>query len=110
MHEIGHALGLKHPGDYGGGEGPYLPAATDHTDNTVMSYTDGSVLYPTSVGPYDTLAVRYLYGYSGTGTIGNVTFGSDAAETFSGDNGVKYVHARDEIGRASCRERVCQYG
>lgn len=98
MHEIGHAIGLKHPGDYNGGGGgtePYLPADQDNTDNTVMSYTTGSVVYPTSVGPYDILAARYLYGYSGTGTIGNVTFGSDAAETFSGDAGVQYVHARD---------------
>lgn len=99
MHEIGHAIGLKHPGNYnaggGGSEPPYLSAGQDNTDNTVMSYTDGSVQYPTAVGPYDTLAARYLYGYSGTGTIGNVTFGSDAAETFSGDSGVQYVHARD---------------
>lgn len=99
MHEIGHAIGLKHPGNYnaggGGTEGPYLSSATDNTDNTVMSYTDGSVLYPTSVGPYDILSARYLYGYSGTGTIGNVTFGADTAETVTGDSGVQYVHARD---------------
>src|SRR3546814_9115392 len=30
MHEIGHALGLKHPGDYGGGEGPYLQIGRAH--------------------------------------------------------------------------------
>lgn len=99
MHEIGHAIGLKHPGNYnsggGGTEGPYLPSSVDNTDNTVMSYTDGSVRYPTSVGSYDALAARYLYGYSGTGTIGNVTFGADTAETFTGDSGVQYVHARD---------------
>ena len=96
MHEIGHAIGLKHPGAYGStDEGPYLPSATDTTDYTVMSYTTGSVVYPTTVGAYDALAARYLYGYAGTGTIGNVTFGSAAAEVFSGDGGVQFIHARD---------------
>jgi len=48
MHEIGHALGLKHPGDYGGSEqGPFFSQATgtDDLDNrlyTLMSYTDPS--------------------------------------------------------------------
>lgn len=99
LHEIGHAIGLKHPGNYnaggGGTDGPYLSASEDNTDNTVMSYTTGSVVYPTTVGPYDTLAARYLYGYSGTGTIGNVTFGSDSAEVFTGDSGIQYIHGRD---------------
>jgi len=96
MHEVGHAIGLKHPGAYSSGdESPYLSSDVDNTDNTVMSYTDGSVLYPTSLGPYDTLAARYLYGFSGTGSIGNLTFGSDSAETYTGDGGTQYIHARD---------------
>lgn len=46
MHEIGHALGLKHPGNYSGSEqGPFLSdtAATAYLDNrlyTLMSYDD----------------------------------------------------------------------
>lgn len=96
MHEIGHAIGLKHPGAYSSGDdAPYLSSSDDNTDNTVMSYTTGNTVYPTDVGPFDILAARYLYGYSGTGTIGNVTFGSDSAETFTGDSGIQYVHARD---------------
>ncbi len=96
MHEVGHAIGLKHPGAYSSSdESPYLSSNVDNTDNTVMSYTTGSAVYPTSLGAYDALAARYLYGFSGTGTIGNVTFGSDAAETFAGDDGIQYIHARD---------------
>lgn len=42
LHEIGHALGLKHPGNYdiggGGTVGPYLPTNEDHDKYTVMSY------------------------------------------------------------------------
>ena len=96
MHEIGHAIGLKHPGAYSSSDDPpYLSSSVDNTDNTVMSYTDGATLYPADVGPYDILAARYLYGQSGSGTIGNVTFGTDSAEVFTGDSGIQYVHARD---------------
>lgn len=42
VHELGHALGLKHPGNYdvdgGGSAGPYLPASLDTRHETVMSY------------------------------------------------------------------------
>lgn len=71
LHELGHALGLKHPGNYnstgsGSEVGPYLPATTDDTDHTIMSYNDGfakSVFgYDTTPMMYDILAMQYLYG------------------------------------------------
>ncbi len=43
MHEIGHGLGLKHPGNYNGsgsGAPPFLSAALDNSNFTVMSYND----------------------------------------------------------------------
>ena len=77
IHEIGHTLGLKHPGDYnaggGGGTPPYLGAATDTQRFSVMSYNEpsnvtvqsGNSLVP--VNPqtymvYDIEALQYLYG------------------------------------------------
>lgn len=71
LHEIGHTLGLKHPGDYtasgGGGDPPYLPSTTDSRDYTVMSYNDPSSyaalgLEPVSPMLYDIQAMQYLYG------------------------------------------------
>jgi serralysin len=42
LHELGHALGLKHPGNYdangGGSHPPYLPSALDNQHETLMSY------------------------------------------------------------------------
>lgn len=81
LHETAHALGLKHPGAYnaGGGTtpGPYLPAALDNRNNSIMSYHDGGnmqrVVYAnnqfskTTVNPdtfqtVDIAALQYLYG------------------------------------------------
>ena len=71
IHEIGHALGLKHPGDYNAGsddgtEGPYLPAATDNYAYSIMSYNENDALpsgtYLTGPSLYDIAAIQYLYG------------------------------------------------
>ncbi|NMC31933.1 MAG: matrixin family metalloprotease [Veillonellaceae bacterium] len=74
LHEIGHALGLKHPGDYGDGdEAPFLDTAHDAVQYTVMSYRSypgdtaggyilGSSSYPQTPMLYDIQAIQYLYG------------------------------------------------
>lgn len=55
MHEIGHALGLKHPHD----GNPLLPGEWDSKEFTVMSYR-GSVTQ--SFMMLDIMALQYLYG------------------------------------------------
>jgi serralysin len=71
IHELGHTLGLKHPGNYNstGGDidGPFLPAATDNLDYTQMSYNEGSGFslngnYGITPMQYDIAAMQYLYG------------------------------------------------
>jgi serralysin len=75
MHEIGHALGLKHPhatgADETGGSGVVADLSIDTTHNTVMSYrsyfeqpltgyTQGS--YSTSPLLNDIAAIQHIYG------------------------------------------------
>ncbi|TWI69187.1 reprolysin-like metallo-peptidase family M12B [Pseudoduganella lurida] len=83
IHEIGHLLGLKHPGDYDSSgnviDGPFLPAATDNGDYTQMSYNDPTAYsvthkYATTVMLYDIQAIQYLYGANLSYHTGNDTY------------------------------------
>lgn len=69
IHEVGHALGLKHPGNYnaggGGGTGPFLPTHLDNNQFTVMAYAghpDGGSAAPSTLLLYDIAAIQHLYG------------------------------------------------
>jgi serralysin len=85
MHEIGHALGLGHAGNYN-------DSATYGVDNlydndswlaTVMSYFDqidntavpGSFAWISTLMPADIIAIQNLYGYSGATNDGNSVYG-----------------------------------
>ena len=62
LHELGHAMGLKHSF-----EGAIrLPAATDNTAYTLMSYTHSGGVHST-FGEYDIAALKWLYGGDGLG-------------------------------------------
>lgn len=69
IHEIGHVLGLKHPGNYNAGEASvptidnFLASTEDNTLNTIMSYADAPQKQErVFFGKYDLLALKYLYG------------------------------------------------
>jgi serralysin len=57
IHEIGHAIGLKHPHD----GSPRLPSAEDNHTNTVMSYQFYGESPGTPMG-YDLMTLQYMYG------------------------------------------------
>ena len=70
IHETGHAVGLKHPGDYnssGTGSPPFAPFAFDNRLFWVMSYLDdpfkeSSNFYASTPMSLDILALQDLYG------------------------------------------------
>jgi Ca2+-binding RTX toxin-like protein len=64
IHEIGHALGLKHPFAGTDNKPPYLPAAEDKTLWTLMSYESSSDQYALNYSPLDIAALQYIYGPS----------------------------------------------
>ena len=82
IHEIGHALGLKHPGNYDAGSngtaGPFLPAATDNYAYSIMSYNGNDALPPGTylTGPslYDISAIQYLYGANMSAGAGDTSY------------------------------------
>lgn len=68
IHEIGHALGLDHPGDYNGPAGQWVdnhfsnPEAVGNTAYTLMSYQDYGTHYAVTPMLYDVAALQHLYG------------------------------------------------
>lgn len=69
LHELGHAVGLKHPFEEDG-SGVVIQDEYDGLEYTVMSYTtsvesdavQSLSYYPTTYMYYDILALRYIYG------------------------------------------------
>jgi Ca2+-binding RTX toxin-like protein len=82
LHETLHALGLKHPGNYGLGKPPFLPYDEDVHTNTVMSYKGGAYSFPATLMPYDIKALQYVYGAKSF-NAGNTTYSFDTVYKYT---------------------------
>jgi Ca2+-binding RTX toxin-like protein len=76
LHELGHAIGLKHPFEATPNHPEVLDPALDITTNTVMSYTGPLVA---ALGPLDLDAVAALYGDAAADGTQVASFAWDAA-------------------------------
>jgi serralysin len=87
MHEIGHALGLSHPGNYNAEEGVEITYAAnaeyyqDSYEYTIMSYfgssNTGAIRTGFAATPlaHDIAAIQSLYGANMTTRTGDTTYG-----------------------------------
>ena len=109
LHELGHALGLKHPGNYGGSDvGPFLSASEDTYDASLMSYNAGTHStdsnYMSTPMIYDIAAIQYLYGANTSYNSGNSTYsytGAAGAVTIWDGGGTDMIDASSYSGNAT---------
>jgi|GEM_PF-3053468 len=95
LHEIGHALGLKHPFE---GEVQLSPVE-DNKTNTLMSYTYLDSAARGEPEAYDVLAIQFLYGKKGSDNepldIPISTWGGAGADVVKSGAGEDYMAGAD---------------
>jgi Ca2+-binding RTX toxin-like protein len=107
IHEIGHALGLKHPFSAAGADGevadgPYLAEGEDATAWTVMSYNDDARQYTLRMSPLDVAALQYLYGPNPSARASNDVYRVDpSAPNFIWDGA-----GTDRIDASALTQRI----
>ncbi|MEJ2806688.1 M10 family metallopeptidase, partial [Pseudomonas sp. CCNWLW250] len=101
MHEIGHALGLKHPFDQGLSNPTVLASQYDDVRYTIMSYDNAYSYEPTTPMLLDIAAIQRLYGANTQWQAGNNTYSwaSDQSvfETIWDAGGTDTIDASNQV-------------
>ncbi|PAU58778.1 M10 family metallopeptidase, partial [Pseudomonas sp. PICF141] len=71
VHEIGHALGLKHPFESSKSNGTLISSLLDDSHYTIMSYNNAYSYQPTTPMLLDILAIQKIYGANMLWQTGN---------------------------------------
>lgn len=78
LHEVGHAIGLKHPFDEDSGNGTTLDGDLDSWNHSIMSYTEGAQVDQNHLAitpmTFDIAAAQYLYGANYNYHAGNDSY------------------------------------
>ncbi len=102
LHEIGHALGLKHPFAADGSNASVLSGLEDKTYFTAMSYDESSAAYSGEFRPLDLMALTKFYGVSPLYNAKNDTYNFNSfSGTFIVDGG-----GVDKIDAASSSDNI----
>jgi serralysin len=111
LHEVGHALGLKHSFGPSIHNSNLLPSKYDHHFSTIMSYTSAPWsptatpdFYPTTPMYLDMLAIQHLYGRDTTTNAGNTTYRFYAGQKYwqtiydaGGTDTMMYLGSADSV-------------
>lgn len=78
VHEVGHALGLKHTGNYNGSNGtapgPFLPTGEENSSHSIMSYNTNNNMTGPGLQIFDLAAIHYQFGVNRNQRSGNDTY------------------------------------
>lgn len=99
VHELGHALGLKHPFEAYGTNTVVLSSYEDNTSNTAMSYKEDFTTFDATFRPLDWMALTKFYGVKDSYNAGddNYSFSSSGGVFIVDGAGIDKISAKNTV-------------